>query len=50
MHRYVSFTIDYDFADVTSAPEPIYYKVQGTMMLERNFNKQIPDEDQQIEW
>ena len=49
MHRYVSFTIDYDFADVTSAPEPIYYKVQGTMMLERNFNKQIPDEDQQIE-
>ena len=50
MHRYVSFTIDYDFADVTSAPEPIYYKVQGTTMLERNFNKQIPDEDQQIEW
>ena len=50
MHRYVSFTIDYDFADATSAPEPIYYKVQGTMMLERNFNKQIPDEDQQIEW
>lgn len=50
MHRYVSFTIDYDFADVTSAPEPIYYKVQGTMMLERNFNTQIPDEDQQIEW
>lgn len=50
MHRYVSFTIDYDFADVTSAPEPIYYKVQGTMMLERNFNKQIPDDDQQIEW
>ena len=49
-HRYVSFTIEYDFKDVTSRNQEVLYKVKGTMLLERNLNTQIPDEDQQIEW
>lgn len=55
-HRYVSFTIEYNFKDVTSVKAddgqaiPIYYKVKGTLILERNVNTQIPDEDQAIEW
>lgn len=50
LHRYVSFTVEYDFQDITSAPVPILYKVKGTLMLQRDFNTQIPDEDQAIEW
>lgn len=51
LHRYVSFSIEYDFDDITSAPGVrVPYKVKGTMMLERNLNTQIPDEDQAIEW
>ena len=49
-HRYVSFAIEYDFKDVTSRNQEVLYKVKGTMLLERNLNTQIPDEDQQIEW
>ena len=49
-HRYVSFTIEYDFKDVTSRNQEVLYKVKGTMLLERNLNTQIPDEDQQIKW
>ena len=49
-HRYVSFTIEFDFKDVTSRNQEVLYKVKGTMLLERNLNTQIPDEDQQIEW
>ena len=49
-HRYVSFTIEYDFKDVTSRNQEVLYKVKGTMLLERNLNTQIPDEDQAIEW
>ena len=49
-HRYVSFTIEYNFKDVTSRNQEVLYKVKGTMLLERNLNTQIPDEDQQIEW
>ena len=49
-HRYVSFTIEYDFKDVTSRNQEVLYKVKGTMLLERNLNTQIPDEDQAVEW
>ncbi len=38
------------FKDVTSRNQEVLYKVKGTMLLERNLNTQIPDEDQQIEW
>ena len=50
-HHYVSFSIEYNYDDITSAPGAIVpYKVKGTLTLERNINTQIPDEDQQIEW
>ena len=55
-HRYVSFDIEYDFDDITSVKYsegnvvPVYYKVKGTLILERNVNTQIPDEDQAIQW
>lgn len=50
-HRYITFNIEYDYVDYTSAPGvEIPYKVKGTMILERNINTQIPDEDQAIEW
>lgn len=51
LHRYVTFDIEYDFVDYTSAPgAEIPYKVKGSMTLERRINTQIPDEDQAIEW
>lgn len=50
-HRYVTFTLEYDYDDITSAPGGrVAYKVKGTMTLERNLNTQIPDEDQAIQW
>lgn len=52
MHRYITITnIDYNFTDYTMVPNySIDYKVEGTLILERKLNTQIPDEDQQIEW
>lgn len=55
-HRYVMFSIEYNFLDITSVRdvagniEPIPYKVRGTLIMERNINTQIPDEDQAIQW
>lgn len=49
-HRYITLRLMYTFDDVSSATVPIHYKVTGSMMLERNINTQIPDEDQAIEW
>ena len=50
-HRYVTFSIEYNYDDITSAPgTTIPYKVKGTLTLERNLNTQIPDEDQAIQW
>lgn len=50
LHRYVTFSVDYEFVDYTSANEEIPYYVTGGLTLERNINTQIPDEDQAIEW
>lgn len=50
LHRYVTFSVDYEFVDYTSANEEIPYYVTGVLTLERNINTQIPDEDQAIEW
>ena len=51
LHRYVTFDLEYDFVDYTSAPGvEIPYKVKGSLTLERRINTQIPDEDQAIEW
>ena len=50
LHRYVTFSVDYESVDYTSANEEIPYYVTGVLTLERNINTQIPDEDQAIEW
>ncbi|MCS3011390.1 hypothetical protein NXX98_27075 [Bacteroides thetaiotaomicron] len=50
LHRCVTFSVDYEFVDYTSANEEIPYYVTGVLTLERNINTQIPDEDQAIEW
>ena len=50
LHRYVTFSVDYEFVDYTSANEEIPYYVTGVLTLERNINTQIPDEDQAREW
>lgn len=55
-HHYVIFDVDYSFNDISSAKDadgnvlPIRYNVQGTLILERNINTLIPDEDQAIQW
>jgi len=52
MHRYITINnIDYQFTDYTMVPGvEINYIVTGSLILERQLNTQIPDEDQQIEW
>ncbi|MFV0417476.1 MAG: DUF4973 domain-containing protein [Dysgonomonas sp.] len=52
LHRYITINnIDYKFTDYTMAPgtEIVFY-AQGSLILERKLNTQIPDEDQSIEW
>lgn len=50
-HRYVTFTVEYDFNDITSDENiAVPYKVKGSLTLGRNINTQMPDEDQAIEW
>lgn len=55
-HHYVTIDIEYKFKDVTSTKDadgnviPIWYHVKGVMILERNINTLIPDEDQAIQW
>lgn len=52
LHRYITINnIDYQFSDYTMVPNvDINYKVTGSLILERQLNTQIPDEDQAIEW
>lgn len=52
LHRYITINnIDYEFTDYTMVPNvDINYKVNGSLILERQLNTQIPDEDQSIEW
>lgn len=55
-HRYVNFDLEYIFDDVTSAkdkdgnPVHIPYYVKGSLIMQRDINTQIPDEDQAIQW
>lgn len=49
--QYVQLRFEYEFEDVTTNPDaPIGYLVKGSMTLQRDYNTQIPDEDQQIQW
>lgn len=52
LHRYITINnIDYEFTDYTMVPNfPINYKVTGSLILQRQLNTQIPDEDQSIQW
>lgn len=52
MHRYLTIRdIKYTFDDYTSVPDyRTNWLIQGTLILERQLNTQIPDEDQAIEW
>lgn len=51
LHKYVQLRFEYEFEDVTTNPDaPIGYLVTGSMTLQRDYNTQIPDEDQQIQW
>lgn len=52
LHRYITINnIDYQFTDYTMVPDvDIKYIVTGSLILERQLNTQIPDEDQAIEW
>lgn len=52
LHRYITINnIDYEFTDYTMVPNvDINYLVSGSLILERQLNTQIPDEDQSIEW
>ena len=51
LHKYIQLRFEYEFEDVTTNPDaPIGYLVTGSMTLQRDYNTQIPDEDQQIQW
>src|SRR5690606_28575881 len=52
LHRYVTINnIDYEFTDYTMVSNAeIRYKVTGSLIMERQLNTQIPDEDQAILW
>jgi hypothetical protein len=52
LHRYITINnIDYQFTDYTMVPNVnINYLISGSLILERQLNTQIPDEDQAIEW
>ena len=52
LHRYVTINnVDYQYTDYTLVPNVgINYKVRGSLIMERQLNTQIPDEDQAIEW
>lgn len=52
LHRYITINnIDYQFTDYSMVPNVnINYLVSGSLILERQLNTQIPDEDQAIQW
>lgn len=52
LHRYITINnIDYNYTDYTSIPNAsISYRVMGSLIMERQINTQIPDEDQAVEW
>lgn len=52
LHRYITLNnVDYEFTDYTLvSTTAIKFKVSGSLILERQLNTQIPDEDQSIEW
>lgn len=51
VREYCTVDMQYKYNDITSIPsQPIRYRAQGSMTMERQRNTLIPDEDQAIMW
>lgn len=51
MRRHFIIYLSYKYDDVTSVPEnPTTYRAEGSMLMERQINILIPDDDQAILW
>ncbi len=49
--RITTMYLDYKYSDITSDPSnPIRFHCQGNMTMERQYNTNIPDEEQAISW
>ena len=49
--RFYTLTMEYLYEDYTSSSNMIFpYRCKGTMLMQRNINTLIPDEDQAILW
>lgn len=49
--RYFKLTLEYKYKDSASSENMVFpYRCKGTMLMQRNVNKLIPDEDQAIYW
>ena len=50
-HEYITVYLNYSFEDYSTSPgQRLKYTVDGNMLLQRDLNTLIPDEDQQIQW
>lgn len=50
-HQYFTIRMNYRYTDITSVEDnPIEYRAEGSMTMERKINILIPDEDQAIIW
>lgn len=51
VHQYFVLYMSYKYDDVTSVPDnPMSYRAEGSLTMERKINTLIPDEDQAIQW
>lgn len=49
--RFFTLTMEYKYEDYTSSSSMIFpYRCKGTMLMQRNINTLVPDEDQAILW
>lgn len=49
--RFFTLTVEYKYEDYTSSTSMIFpYRCKGTMLMQRNINTLVPDEDQAILW
>ncbi len=49
--RFFTLTMEYKYEDNVSSENMVFpYRCKGTMMMQRNINTLIPDEDQAIFW
>ena len=50
-HQYFVLNMKYRYKDITTVPgNPIDFRAEGMLTMERKFNTLIPDEDQAIMW